>query len=231
MGLQPVRLTAVTANKQLKSWFGYGLHVIADTHYELPVAVVVTCASASESPILRQRIGERFAEQPVLTERCDDFSTDRGLDAGETKALLWNTYRIRPLIDTRELWCAEKQESGFDLFSTITRPLFPDRTDTLVHTEMGNVRCRCPQTGEVRDLVFQGFAADRDTLKYRCPAAYVGEYVPGRRDLPRRRRCRSRCLWPDRSHQDFRTDRRSFVPTPHGSPSWHGGYNRRTALE
>ena len=69
MGLQPVRLTAVTANKQLKSWFGYGLHVIADTHYELPVAVVVTCASASESPTLRQMIGELFAEQPVLGER------------------------------------------------------------------------------------------------------------------------------------------------------------------
>lgn len=26
-------------------------------------------------------------------------------------------------------------------------------------------------------------------------------------------------------------DRRIFVPTPHGSPSWHRGYNRRSALE
>jgi hypothetical protein len=25
--------------------------------------------------------------------------------------------------------------------------------------------------------------------------------------------------------------RRIFVPTPHGSPSWHRGYNRRSALE
>ncbi len=26
-------------------------------------------------------------------------------------------------------------------------------------------------------------------------------------------------------------DRRIFVPIPHGSPSWHRGYNRRSALE
>ena len=26
-------------------------------------------------------------------------------------------------------------------------------------------------------------------------------------------------------------DRRIFVPTPHGSPRWHWGYNRHTALE
>jgi hypothetical protein len=26
-------------------------------------------------------------------------------------------------------------------------------------------------------------------------------------------------------------DRRIFVPTPHGSPSWQRGYNRRSALE
>ncbi|WP_313927667.1 hypothetical protein [Pseudoxanthomonas sp.] len=26
-------------------------------------------------------------------------------------------------------------------------------------------------------------------------------------------------------------DRRTFVPTPHGSPSWYRGYNRRTAME
>jgi len=88
---------------KVKSWFGHGLQVIADTQYELPVAVVVTCASASESPTLRQRIGEPFTEQPVLAERCEDCSADRGLDAGETKALLWDTCRIRPLIDTREL--------------------------------------------------------------------------------------------------------------------------------
>ena len=216
---------------KVKSWFGYGLHVIADTHYELPVAVVVTCASASESTTLRQMIGELFTEQPVLAQRCEDFSADRGLDAGETKALLWDTYRIRPLIDTRELWRAEKQEPGFDPSSTITRPLFPDRADTLVHTEMGHVRCCCPQTGEVRDLVFQGFEADRDTLKYRCPAAYVGSVCAGAETCHAAGDVNPGAFGRVVRIKITEQDRRIFVPTPHGSPSWHRGYNRRTALE
>lgn len=216
---------------QVKNWFGYGLHVIADTRYELPVAVVVTPASASESPILRRMINELFAESPVLAERCEDFSADRGLDAGETKALLWDDYRIRPLIDTRQMWRAEKKEPGFDPSIPITRPLFPDRADTIIYSEQGQVQCRCPQSGEVRDMIFQGFESDRDTLKYRCPSAYVG----------------STCAGADICHTagnvapgDYgrivrikivEQDRRIFVPTPHGSPSWHRGYNRRTALE
>ena len=34
--------------KQIKQWFGYGLHLIAGTHYEIPVAFEVTPDSASE---------------------------------------------------------------------------------------------------------------------------------------------------------------------------------------
>ena len=216
---------------KVNSWFGYGLHVIADTKYELPVAVVVTPASASESTTLRQMIVELFEEHPVLAERCEDFSADCGLDAGETKALLWDAYHVRPLIDTRLMWRAEKQEPGYDPARPITRPLFPDRADTIIHTEKGNVCCACPKTGEVRDMVFQGFEADRDTLKYRCPAAYAG----------------SSCLGAEACHaagdvapgtygrivriKITEQDRRIFVPTPHGSPSWQRGYNRRTALE
>ena len=32
----------------------------------------------------------------------------------------------------------------------------------------------CLATGTQRELAFQGFEADRDTLKYRCPAAVYG---------------------------------------------------------
>jgi len=197
----------------------------------LPVAVVVTPASTSESPTLRQMITDLFAQHPLLAERCVDFSADRGLDAGETKALLWDAYRIRPLIDTREMWRAEKQEPGFDPTCSITRPLFPERADTIIHTEKGHVRCACPKTGEVRDLVFQGFEADRDRLKYRCPAAYLGSPCAGEKT------CHAAGdVTPGAYGRIVRIkltehDRRIFVPTPHGSPSWQRGYKRRTALE
>jgi hypothetical protein len=217
--------------KKLKRWFGYGLHLIADTQYEIPVAVRVTAASASEHIELRSMIGETFAEAPDLADRCCDFSADRGLDSAETKALLWDAYAVRPLIDTRELWREEKTQPDYDPSKPITRPLYPERADTIVHTEKGSVHCICPQTGEQRDLAFQGFESDRNTLKYRCPAAAYGLDCEGRAQCHRAGGAN-----PGDYGRIIRIslndhDRRIFVPTPHASPSWQRGYNRRNALE
>jgi len=74
--------------KTLKRWFGYGLHLIADTRCEIPVAFAVTPASVSEQPTLRAMIRATFSETPELAQRCKDFSADRGLDCAETKALV-----------------------------------------------------------------------------------------------------------------------------------------------
>ena len=80
-------------------------------------------------------IHEVFEETPQLADRCEDFSADRGLDSGETKALLFDQYGVKPVIDIRQLWKAEKDEPGYDPANPITRPLFPDRADTIVFTE------------------------------------------------------------------------------------------------
>lgn len=162
---QGVDARTAKAWKKLKTWFGYGLHLIADTHYEIPVAFEVTPASVSEQPTLRALIRATFSETPQLAERGRDFSADRGLDSAETKALLWDAYAIRPLIDTRELWREEKRLPDYDPAKPVTRPLDPERADTLVYTEKGAVHCVCPVSGEQRDLAFQGFEADRNTLK------------------------------------------------------------------
>jgi hypothetical protein len=216
---------------QIKRWFGYGLHLIADTQYELPVAFTLAPASRHESPILRQMIHELFEHSPQLGERCRDFSADRGLDAGETKALLWDSYRIRPLIDTRELWREEKAQRDGDAQQAPMRPLFPERVDTILHTEKGSVHCICPHSGTVRDLAFQGFEAERNTLKYRCPAAAYGLECAGREACHR-----AGGVEPGAYGRIVRIrlddhDRRIFTPTPHGSPAWRRGYNRRSALE
>lgn len=217
--------------KKIKSWFGYGLHLIADTNYEIPVAVHLTPASHSEQVQLRLMIRELMEQSPRLAERCRDFSADRGLDSGETKALLWDEYRIRPLIDTRELWREERQAPHFDPTKPITRPLDPERVDTIVHTEKGAVHCICPATGEQRDLAFQGFEAGRDTLKFRCPAAAYGLECEGQAQCHQ-----AGDVNPGEYGRIVRIkiteqDRRIFTPTPHGSPSWRRGYNRRSALE
>ena len=217
--------------RKVKSWFGYGVHLIADTHYEIPVAFHLTPASHSEAVELDGMLDELFEQTPVLAERCDDFSADRGLDSGKLKAKLWDEYQIRPLIDTREMWREEKQMPDYDPSKAITRALNPDHHDNIIHTEKGEVFCVCPVSKEQRHLAFHGFESDRNTLKYRCPAAVYGLTCQGREACYQSAGIKEsdygRIVRIDITQQN----RRTFTPTPHGSPSWQRGYNRRSALE
>ena len=220
--------------KKVKSWFGYGLHLIADTHYEVPVAFEVTRASGSEAKVLPGMLEELFGKAPEMADRCGDFSADRGLDNAPQKARLWDKWTIRPLIDTRLMWQAEKKDPGYDPDRPITRALVPDRADFVVHDERGRVSCICPETGEERAMAFQGFEADRGfcgTLKYRCPAAAFGFECAGRDACHR-----AGGVEPGEYGRIVRIDldshdRRIFTPTPWGSPSWRRGYRRRSAME
>lgn len=216
---------------KVKSWFGYTLHLVADTQHEIPVAFEVTPASGSEHISLRRLIGEVFEQTPELAARCQTFSADRGLDSAETKARLWDDYRIRPLIDTRLLWRDEKQAADYDPAQPITRPLNPERADTLVYTERGSMHCICPATGEQRDLAFQGFEADRNTLKYRCPAAAYDLDCQGRHLCHQMGDVKPGTFGRIVRIKLDEQDRRIFVPTPHGSPAWKRVYKGRTAME
>ena len=169
-----------------------------------------------------------------MADRCDDFSADRGLDNVPQKKQLWDKWTIRPLVDTRLMWKAEKEDPDYDPAQPITRPLFPDRTDVIVHDERGRVSCICPESGEERAMAFQGFEADRGacgTLKYRCPAAAFGFECAGSKACHR-----AGGVKPGEYGRIVRIDldshdRRIFTPTPWGSPSWRRGYNRRSAME
>lgn len=77
---------------KIKSWFGYGLHLIADTHYEIPVAMALTPASASEQVHLRALVKETFAETPGTGRALPGLQCGLGLDSAEAKAMLWDDY-------------------------------------------------------------------------------------------------------------------------------------------
>lgn len=216
---------------KVKSWFGYGLHLIADIHYEIPVAFKLTPASHSENVELHSMLDDLFEQTHALQTRCKDFSADRGLDSGKIKSKLWDDHQIRPLIDIRELWREEKQMPDYDPSKPITRSLNPDRADNIIHTEKGQVFCVCPQSKEQKGMAFQGFEADRNTLKYRCPAAAYGLDCEGRELCYNNANIKDsdfgRIVRIDIAQQN----RRIFTATPYGSPSWRRGYNRRSALE
>ena len=166
--------------QKLTRWFGYQLHLICDTTLEIPVAFEVMPASTSEVTRLLPMVDELATRHPKLIERCSDLSADRGLDSAAVNKALWTEHEIKPVIDTRRLWRDEKNEQGFDASREITRALNPDAADTIVYTERGELRCVCPVTGEERRMAFWGFEADRDTLRYRCPAAAYGLVCQGR---------------------------------------------------
>ena len=97
--------------KKVTSRFGYDLHLIADTHHEVPVPFEVTCASASESKVLSATLKALFTRAPEIAVRCADFSADRGLDNACPEAQLQETLTIRPLIDTRLMRRVEMRET------------------------------------------------------------------------------------------------------------------------
>lgn len=119
----------------------------------------------------------------------------------------------------------------YDPGQPITRPLHPERADNIIHTEKGQVFCVCPKSQLQRDLAFQGFEADRNTLKYRCPAAAYDFECAGKELCHQRAEVNAGDYGRIVRIDITGNDRRIFVPTPYGSPSWKRGYNRRTALE
>ena len=124
--------------KKIKTWFGYTLYLIADTQYEIPVSFSITPTSVSENVELEKLIKKTMKETLSLPERCQDFCADRGLDRGKIKTILWDKYKIRPMIPCRELWREEKKnDPQYDPSKPVTRSLFPNRVDTIVYTEKG----------------------------------------------------------------------------------------------
>lgn len=147
----------------MTKWFGYKLHLLVDSHYELPLAWKLTKASSSDSPQLIPLVKDLKRRRADRIEVMKDLSADKGYDSEKNNAWLWDECGIKPLIDIRWLW-KEKE----------TRLLDDGAADNVVYDEGGRVYCHCPQTGERREMAYQGFEKDRGCLKYRCPAAAYG---------------------------------------------------------
>jgi len=209
--------------KKVKSWFGYKLHLVVDSTYELPLGYMVTPASAADSPQLLPLVEQLAEQQPWLVERTQYLSADKGYDSKENNQELWDRYGIKPVIDIRATWQEERE---------LPRSLYPQRVDTIFHTEGGEVLCRYQDTAVEADnyarMTFQGFEADRECLKYRCPAQAQGLT------------CTQRHLCYGAGEVGaygrivripLETERRTFTPVARASYAWEREYRHRTAVE
>lgn len=211
-----------TVFEKIKSWFGFQLIAIVDAATELPVAFRVTRASAAESPQLIPMMKELEERHPEVVQRTIYLFADRGYDAQENNKVLWDEMGIKPVIDTRRMWQDEPD---------MPRPLYEERMDSIVYTEKGQILCRCrdgaDETKNYEPMVFEGFEADRNTLKYRCPAAAHGW------ECPLKQYCNS---GQHTAHGrivrvPLDKDRRIFTPVARPSLKWEREYKHRTAVE
>jgi len=195
-----------TAWEKVSIWFGYKLHLIADTKYELPVAFSVTKASAAEGPEAH-RLLEKV--EPVLLDRCDYFTADKGYDDTKLIVKLQDTYDINPIIDIRNLW-----KDGDD-----TKLLAGH--SNVVYDYCGNVYCYSPKENKKTQMAFGGFEKDRQTLKFRCPACHYGINCAGQEQCPVKKAIRV----------PLKEDPRVFTPVARSSYKWKDLYKMRTATE
>ena len=209
--------------QKIQKWFGYKLHLIVDARYELPVAFELTGAKEADSPQLMPMIDKLKQEHPQLHERVQTLSADRGYDAGDDKAALYDEHDIIPLIDTR------------DLHQGRMRPLDPSVHDTIYYGPTGEVCCKVdPFQSEPEKafaaMQFMGFEPDRGTLKFRCPAAAFGLECKNREAC----RCRLSVRQGDYGRVvrvPLERDRRLFTPIWRHGRRFQRLYKMRTAAE
>lgn len=212
-----------TAWEKVTRWFGYKLHLLVDSVYELPLAFDLDVASSSDMTHLTPLVEDLEEHHKQVHDDCKECSADKGYDSAKNNTALYDDHGIKPVIDTRKLWKTKK-------FETLLR----DRYDVFCYDESGKIYCSCPseQRGEdeLRELAFVGFEAERDTLKYRCPAAAFGFECKGRAECEK--------LSPI-GVGDFgrvvrvplELDRRIFTPIARPADKWEKAYDRRTSVE
>ena len=122
--------------EKVVTWFGYKIHLLVDTKYEMPIGYEVTRASASDTKHLLPLVEEVKGKHPQIYRDIDTAAGDRGYDSEENCRKLYDEHGIKPVIDIRRMW-RDKE----------TKLLDPNRSDNIVYDEVGTVDCICPKTG------------------------------------------------------------------------------------
>lgn len=194
--------------KVSKSFFGYKVHLLVDSNYELPLAYKVTPASKNDLPVGKKLISEYLEGETPLTKRMKILCADRGYDDEDFAKTLVEE-GISPIIDMRRMWKEEKE-----------RP-FDGRFENLYHTETGDLVCYCPNTGVKRSLIYDGYEKSRKAQRRKCPASAYGLSCKGS----------GQCAIPVVLRIPVMKDPRRYPPHARGGYQWSKLYKARTSVE
>jgi len=197
--------------EKVVKWFGYKIHLLVDTKYEMPIGCRVTRASESDTKQLLPMVKEVKEKHLQIYKDMETAATDKGYDSEENCRRLYDEHGIKPVIDIRRMW-RDKE----------TKLLDPGRSDNIVYDEVGTIYCICPVTGEQLQMAYGGFEKDRMALKYICPIKAYGLTCSGR----------DQCEHAMKSERvSMEIDRRIFTPVARSSYAWERDYKKRTAVE
>ena len=197
--------------EKVVTWFGYKIHLLVDTKYEMPLSYEVTRASASDTKHLLPLVEEVKKKHVEIYKDIDKAAADKGYDSEENCRRLYDEHGIKAVIDIRRMW-RDKE----------TKLLDPGCADNIVYDEVGTVYCICPKTGEQREMSYGGFEKDRMVLKYICPVRAYGLTCSGIAE----------CGHAMKSERvSLEIDRRIFTPVARSSYTWERDYKKRTAVE
>lgn len=193
-----------------KTWYGYKLHLICDSKYELPLAYSLTRASTHDGPEAHKLI-DKLSNQHSFFSRCNYLMADRGYDDTKLLKMLWEKHGVKGVIDTRTMWREDKE-----------RPLncLP-QVDNVTYNEKGELHCYCPKTAAESLMPLAGFEHNRDAIKFRCPATHYGFQCLGR----------NMCPVANGIRVPLEENRRIFTPVPRNSRNWALLYKQRTSVE
>jgi hypothetical protein len=197
--------------EKVVKWFGYKIHLLVDTKYEMPIGYRVTRASESDTKQLLAMVKEVKKKHLEIYKGMDMAAADKAYDSEENCRQLYDEHGIKPVIDIRRMW-RDKE----------TKLLDPGHSDNIVYDEVGTVYCLCPVTGEQRRMAYGGFEKDRMALKYVCPIRAYGLTCKGS----------DQCVHAMKSERiSLEIDRRIFTPVSRSSYAWEREYKKRTAVE
>ena len=131
-----------------KTYFGFRVHILADTNYELPIEYTVTKASCSEKKELIKHINMLNIE---LRDKISTLSADKGYDDGKLIDFL-KDHEIKAVIDIRNQWSKEEKTKQY-------------RNTNIVYNYKGEVGI-IDDKGEYSSLKYLGYDKVKDTLRY-----------------------------------------------------------------
>ena len=136
--------TAKTNAKGKKEWYwGFKLHLVTDTRYELPIAATVTTASQHDSKQFEPVLRKATELHPWL--RPSFVTADRGYDGKRAYEYVVREMQAVPIIKIRDM----KRQTSDDIADNDGTPLcLGGQAMTFMgHTDEGKLRYACPTGG------------------------------------------------------------------------------------